>query len=343
MKALIAEDEATNRLQLKRSLQGIGCDVTVCGNGRTAIELLSMNSYDVVLTDWMMPYADGGEVVRFVHGMGDQRPAVAVITSLGESARDQAIECGADSFVTKPIDVATIQALARGLVGQRSQPMPYVPRVKPMAVQRSSQGAALCIASSTGGPSEVLELFKRLPGDAKDATIFITQHGPPWMIELFAQRLDAAGPVSVAVAKHGESIQPGRAYCAPGDQHMRVDPEKGLIVLDAGPEINYVRPAADPMITSVVELFGASVVAVIMTGMGRDAGVGVSMVRQAGGFVIVQDPKTCVASGMPQTAIDVGAADDVLPPPAIPEAIAVALRRAQRSRKGSRRAQTAHR
>ena len=79
------------------------------------------------------------------------------------------------------------------------------------------------------------------------------------------------------------------------------------------PQENSCRPAVDPLFRSVVEVYGARTLAVILTGMGQDGLVGCQHVKEAGGHVIVQDEESSVVWGMPGFVARAGLADDILP------------------------------
>ena len=74
-----------------------------------------------------------------------------------------------------------------------------------------------------------------------------------------------------------------------------------------------MRPAADPLFRSAANAFGRFCVGAVLTGMGRDGTLGAATIAAAGGKVIAQDPRTAVASSMPQTVVNIGAASSVIP------------------------------
>jgi diguanylate cyclase (GGDEF)-like protein len=110
---LIVDDISDNRTILTRRFQSRGFDVVEADNGLTAIELIDQTPFDVVLLDVMMPGIDGIETLKRIRG---QRSAsalpVIMVTAKSESANIvDALELGANDYVTKPVDFAV--ALAR--------------------------------------------------------------------------------------------------------------------------------------------------------------------------------------------------------------------------------------
>ena len=79
------------------------------------------------------------------------------------------------------------------------------------------------------------------------------------------------------------------------------------------PPENSCRPSADVLFRSVADVYGRHVLAVVMTGMGRDGLNGCEHIRDAGGQIIVQDEESSVVWGMPGFVVKAGMADQVLP------------------------------
>ncbi len=154
-------------------------------------------------------------------------------------------------------------------------------------------------------------MFEKLPGEL-DAAILLVQHMPPGFTKSFAARLDRISKINVKEAEDGgEVVNKDWAYVAPGDYHMEVTLRNGkpTIKLYKGPKIHGgVRPAADPMMKSVAEVFGRRTVGVVMTGMGGRDGAegGIVAIKKKGGITIAQDKETSIIYGMPKAAAETG-------------------------------------
>jgi two-component system chemotaxis response regulator CheB len=153
-----------------------------------------------------------------------------------------------------------------------------------------------------------------VPRDLPGA-VLIVQHMPRGFTRSLAQRLDGMSPMRVAEAEDGEPVVHGRAYVAPGGQHMTVrDGGAGpTIVLDQRPPMWGVRPAADLLFGTAATVFGASTLAVVLTGMGRDGAAGTRAIRDAGGRALIQDRDSAAIFGMPNAALQAAGADCVAP------------------------------
>ena len=82
--------------------------------------------------------------------------------------------------------------------------------------------------------------------------------------------------------------------------------------------VEYSRPSIDVLFESAARAYGREVLAVLLTGYGRDGTHGMAAVRDAGGTTIAEDPETALQATMPRHAIDAGAACEVLTRDAIP-------------------------
>jgi len=304
-KILVVEDELTNSILIKKVLTTAGYLVLVAQNGADALKFLEKETFDAVLTDWMMPHIDGIELIRRIRESIDPLPLIIMITALvSQDAREYALEAGADDYIAKPIDINELTSrLEEGLL-KKSQTAP----LEPIKAKKVNKGAnppfgAVVIATSTGGPPTLIEIFNKLNVNSGVAYL-IVQHGPPWMLDTFAQRLQKETTMKVFTPVNGTRIEPNCVYVAPGDLHMRVHKSDNKIVLDDAPKENFVRPAADPLFRSAAEYFGEYCIGVVLTGLGRDGTAGATELNAAGGVVLVQDPKSATAQSMPTAVIN---------------------------------------
>jgi two-component system chemotaxis response regulator CheB len=127
--------------------------------------------------------------------------------------------------------------------------------------------------------------------------VVITQHMPPTFTALLAEHLAKATGWVVKEAVEGDALIAGRILIAPGDRHLVIADNRAH--LDQGPRENFCRPAADPMLRSLVTAYGGRILTVVLTGMGQDGLLGSQAVIAAGGTVLGQDEASSVVWGMP--------------------------------------------
>ena len=173
----------------------------------------------------------------------------------------------------------------------------------------------LLIGSSTGGPQALAKLFSDIGPAIGNVPVLVTQHMPATFTAILAEHLTKASGRRAAEGTHGEPLMPGRIYVAPGGKHMVVG-KNGLdvcVLLNDQPPVNFCKPAVDPLFESAVPLFGAGILASVLTGMGHDGAAGATRIADAGGSVIAQDEETSVVWGMPGAVAQAGAAAEILP------------------------------
>jgi two-component system, chemotaxis family, protein-glutamate methylesterase/glutaminase len=247
-------------------------------------------------------------------------------TSTGHEATLKALELGAVDFVLKPsgtisLDLARIAdrlldalraAAAANPGGLRMLPRKSVDGATECVSDSARASFAVAIASSTGGPRALASIVPQL-ARSLHAAVLVVQHMPAGFTKSMARRLDAVSPLRIDEAEEGEPLVNGRVYVAPGGVHMVVKdgPQGPTICFDRSPPMWGVRPAADVLFRSVASVFGASSLAVVLTGMGRDGAAGTLAIRDAGGRALIQDRDSAAIFGMPQAAMQQAGADRV--------------------------------
>lgn len=264
----------------------------------------------------------------------------------------KALSLGASDYVPKPVSnsgvttssafkldlINKIKALGSTLLKQKEKIAPARPAVvtaktptaQPTAAVSPSSGSAdgytlreyskkppriLIVGSSTGGPPALISVLEELAPALKQIPVLVTQHMPATFTKIFAEHLGRAAGLPSAEGIDGEQVHSGKIYVAPGGKHMILE-RKGafpIIRLTDGPEVNFCKPAVDPLFDSVAKCYGASTLSIILTGMGSDGAIGAKTVADAGGSVIAQDEATSVVWGMPGATAKIGACSEVLP------------------------------
>jgi len=173
----------------------------------------------------------------------------------------------------------------------------------------------LLIGASTGGPQALTALLEKLPAAIDRAPVLITQHMPPTFTTVLAEHLSRIAGRGSHEAEHGEPVLAGGIYVAPGGRHMRVVRGSAGIEIALGddPPVNFCKPAVDPLFASAAAIWGASSLALVLTGMGSDGTRGAADIVAAGGSVIAQDEATSVVWGMPRSVAQAGLCSAVLP------------------------------
>ena len=182
----------------------------------------------------------------------------------------------------------------------------------PKALAESTD-KVVAIGSSTGGTEAITRVLTKLPVNIPG--IVIVQHMPPVFTKMFADRLNELSSIEVKEAKSGDRVMPGTALLAPGDFHMKVIRSGGhyQVVCFEGEKVNGHRPSVDVLFDSVAESVGPNAYGIILTGMGNDGAAGMKRMKLAGAKNIAQDEASCVVFGMPKSAIELNAADLILP------------------------------
>jgi two-component system chemotaxis response regulator CheB len=313
-------------------------------DGLEAIEMVDRLLPDAVTLDIEMPRLDGLGALAVIHERHPRIPVVmfSTLTERGAASTLEALSKGASDYVTKPSNSGSVSeslasvreqlvARVKGLVGAR-RVVAARPVVRRPAAPLGARPEVVVIASSTGGPDALTKVLSSLPG-ALDVPVLVTQHMPPVFTAMLAERLDRTSPMSVREAVDGDIPRAGEVLVAPGDHHLRVERHAGVVraVVDQGPAENFCRPAADPMFRSAAEVYGAGVLALVLTGMGQDGLVGAREVSRRGGRILVQDELTSVVWGMPGSVAEAGLAHEVLALDAIAPRLAALARSAARA------------
>lgn len=116
---LIVEDDSEMRDLLRKVLEKDGYQVSVAADGHEAIPLLTCGHFDLVVTDMLMPYDGGLELLEFIRATQPMLPVI-IITAFGDwQSYSRALELGAVAFISKPLRMAELaSAIHEALEGR---------------------------------------------------------------------------------------------------------------------------------------------------------------------------------------------------------------------------------
>lgn len=330
VRVLIVDDSLVMRNLLSRQL-GADPDIEIVGTASDpyiARDVIMETTPDVMTLDIEMPRMDG---VSFLQKLMAQYPIptvmVSSLTTKGGEKTFEALAAGAVDFVAKPMSggpeaiASLMEELKRKVKAaarvdlSRHKPMTQIQRVAP-AVENRSGIKLIAIGASTGGVEALSTVIPEL--GLGIPPVLIAQHMPREFTPILARRLQDRSHLKVHEAKDGEPLVSGHVYIAPGGKHLTITGRaegvgsNGLRArLDEGALVSGHRPSVDALFASVAERVGSSAIGVLLTGMGADGAEGLLSMRRAGAKTMAQDEASCVVFGMPQRAIQLGAAQEV--------------------------------
>lgn len=189
----------------------------------------------------------------------------------------------------------------------------------------------VAIGASWGGIDALRGILASLPGDLPVALVLV-QHRGREDADGLPDLLRASTRLRVSEPEDKEAILPGHVYVAPADYHLLVD--RRSFALSVEPSVNHARPSIDVVFESAAQAYRDRLMAIILSGAGRDGAIGLQRVKALGGTTAVQDPATAQARAMPDAAIATARPDRILHLAAIPEFILTACFAGERQRAG---------
>jgi two-component system chemotaxis response regulator CheB len=347
LRVLVVDDSAYNRRNIGDILASTN-DIELvgkAGDGEEALRLATTLKPDVITLDLEMPKMDGFTFLRIL--MSRQPTPVIVVSSYSQKENVfKALELGAVDFVAKPdrqvspdahelreqiLSKMQIVRNLRNPSGARNTRLPtsgkqsFTTETPALPLVAVPPRNIVVIASSTGGPTALIEIFGKMPTRCTTA-LLVAQHMPDKFTRTFAERLDRKGPLRVTEAQDMDNIAGSTGAICPGRQCMEIETapsgtEYRLRVGAPGPGDRYV-PSANRLFMSAAAALGRRALGVILTGMGDDGLEGAKAIRDAGGTIIAESQETAVVYGMPGAAVRAGVASDSMPLPQIADYLA---------------------
>lgn len=334
IRVLVVDDSPLVRQILGRLLEADPA-VRVIGyaaDGKEAVEKTFQLRPNLITMDIRMPGMDGLEATEKI--MAYRPTPILIITSArdrrGIQVAMEALAAGALEVVEKPtilpddswealgaplVEKVKLLAGVKVITHLRGRSRLLTGRPRPDERERAQR--VVGIGVSTGGPGVLAMILGALPADFPLA-VLIVQHISEGFVAGLVDWLSGQVRLPIRLAREGDQVRPGLVLMAPEGVHLIVE-QGGRAHLGRALPVGGHRPSADVLFHSLADVYGEAAVGILLTGMGRDGADGLRAVRSAGGYTIVQDEESCAVFGMPKAAIEIDAAQDILPPTGIAE------------------------
>ena len=197
MRVLVVEDGSSLAASLRTGLQAEGFAVDVAPDGGEALWLARETEYDAILLDIMLPVMNGYKVCETLRAEGNWTPILMLTAKDGEWDQVEALDTGADDYVTKPFSFDVLLARLRSLLrrGRHERPTQLVAGdlVLDPATRRVTRGTAAL--NLTSRETSLLEFLMRRKGEVVTKQQILTHvwdygfDGDPNIIEVYIARL----------------------------------------------------------------------------------------------------------------------------------------------------------
>ncbi len=339
IKVLLVDDSAVIRAMIRQVMQLDG-RFEIAGeasNGEIAVKSNEIIMPDLIIMDINMPIMDGLEATKRILSVSS--PSIIIFSTEENAAKGYlCIKAGALEMISKPnLSIMTqnfmkifcdrIVALCEkhnfGNTIKKVSSVPFFyteknekPYINSLLNQSNRKYHILLVGASTGGPAALQQLFSGLGSDFP-LPVLVTQHIDASFDTHFAEWLNESTEMTVEIAKAGLIPQKGHVYIAPADKHLVVISDYNsssgcLLDLSDDPPVHFLKPSVDKLFLSAAEVFGKQVIAVLLTGMGKDGADGCKRIVDRGGYTIAEAESSCAVFGMPRAAIEAGAASAVV-------------------------------
>ena len=138
MRILLVEDEPRMANVIAKGLREQSYAVDVAQDGAAGLYQTSINDYDVIILDVLLPERDGYEVCRELRARGDSTPVLMLTARAAVDDRLTGFDAGADDYLTKPFSFRELTARIRALLRRDSQLRPDVLQIEDLIIDAAS-------------------------------------------------------------------------------------------------------------------------------------------------------------------------------------------------------------
>src|ERR1700733_8666197 len=172
------------------------------------------------------------------------------------------------------------------------------------------------IGASAGGLDAFKRLIKAIPEDSGMAYILV-QHLDPAHESILAEILQRITKIPVQEITNNVPVVPDHIYIIPSNKLLTAT--DGILQLSARLPKNQRNLPIDVFFKSLAEVHQNHAIGVVLSGTATDGTLGLRAIKDQGGITFAQEQQSAAYDGMPQSAIDAGVVDFILPPEKIPQ------------------------
>lgn len=303
-KVLLIGDSFNSSENLQAIFRNHNIQCLVANSWKNADHILLKEKLGLIVFDFQMGGQRGLEWLSIKRAIGIKIPVLILSDVLEEDAGTvvKMLEKGAQDFLSKKElskNPEIIIERARELMFRKSYSKS---KKRPKPLRSFPRPKVILIGASTGGVNVLAHLIRNMPHQSPP--IVVIQHIEPSFAITFAKNLSSISGLKLNLANK-TNLKSDYLYCSPGDVHIKIRKIENdyLLTHSTLPPLLGHRPSIDFLFKSASS-FSKDILAILLTGMGKDGAKGMEMLYQNGSHTMVQDEESCVVFGMPREALE---------------------------------------
>ncbi|WP_026729547.1 chemotaxis protein CheB [Flavobacterium denitrificans] len=168
-------------------------------------------------------------------------------------------------------------------------------------IKITSNCKVVIIGGSAGSLNALMQILPELI-KINDFALVIVLHRKSTDDQTLEDLITLKSNIKVKSVEDKVPLLPGFIYIAPSNYHLLFEKD-GILALDTSEKINYSRPSIDVSFESAAEVYGSSLIGILLSGSNSDGTVGLRAIKEAGGITVAQNPLSAEMPFMPNNAI----------------------------------------